>query len=98
VRPLVEQQVLQALHGLVELLHGGEVRVDHDVEQPPQQEADAVDGQVGRAVPAGQDAVDVEARVLADGDQRAGGDERGQLAGLEPAAGAVEVDAVGGQV
>ena len=30
--PLVEQQVLQALHGLVELLHGGEVPVDDDIQ------------------------------------------------------------------
>jgi hypothetical protein len=75
--PLVEQQVLQALDGLVELLHGGEVPVDDDIQQPPQQEPDAVAGQVGRAVPAGHHPVDVEPGVLADGDQRPGGDERG---------------------
>jgi hypothetical protein len=37
VGPLVEQQVLQALHGFVEPLHGGEVAVDDEVEQPPEQ-------------------------------------------------------------
>jgi hypothetical protein len=46
MRALIKQQVLQALHGLIELLHGGEVPVDDEIEQPPQQEPDAVDGQV----------------------------------------------------
>jgi hypothetical protein len=30
-----------------QLLHGGEVAVDDNIEQPPQQEPDAVGGQVG---------------------------------------------------
>ena len=34
--------------------------VDDEVEQPPQQKPDAVDGQVGRAVPAFHHPVDVE--------------------------------------
>jgi hypothetical protein len=47
VRSLVEQQVLQALQRLVQLLHRGEMAVDDEVEQSPQQEPDPVAGQVG---------------------------------------------------
>jgi hypothetical protein len=54
-------------------------------------------GQVGRAVPAGQDALDIELRILADRDQGPWGDEGGQLTGLELAAGVVQPDGVGGE-
>jgi hypothetical protein len=87
VGPLVEQQILKALHGLIQLLHGGEVPVDDNIEQPPQQEPHPVAGQVGRAVPAGYHPLDVESRIFADSDERPGGDERGQLAGGEAAGG-----------
>ena len=60
MRALIKQQVLKALHGLIELLRDGEVPVDDNVEQPPQQEPDAVASQVGRAVLAGHHPVDVE--------------------------------------
>jgi hypothetical protein len=97
VGSLIEQQILQALDGLVELLHGGEVAVDDDVEQSPQQEADAVAGQVGRSVPAFHHPLDVEPRVLADGDQRPGGDERSQLTGDQLAGVMIQADGVGGE-
>jgi hypothetical protein len=71
--------------------------VDDQVQQPPQQEPDAVAGQVGRAVPAAHHPIDVEPKVLADGDQRPWGGERGQLAGGEPAGGRVQTDRVGGE-
>jgi hypothetical protein len=34
MRALIKQQVLQALHGLIELLHGGEVPVDDESSSP----------------------------------------------------------------
>jgi hypothetical protein len=73
------------------------VAVDHEVEQPPQQEPDAVVGQVGRAVPALHHPLDVEPRVLADGDQRPRGDERSQLTGDQLAGVMSQADGVGGE-
>src|SRR4029450_4234961 len=55
------------------LLHGGKMPVDDEVEQPPQQKADAVAGQIRRAVPAGHHPLDVEPRGLADGGEGRGG-------------------------
>ena len=40
--PVVEQQVLELLDLVVERLHGLEVPVDHQVQQPVEQRADAV--------------------------------------------------------
>jgi hypothetical protein len=96
VGPFVKQQILQALQGLIQLLHGDEVPVDDDIQQPPQQEADAVAGQVGRAVPAGHHPLDVEPGILADGDQRPWGGEGGQLAGSQRAGVVIQADGVGG--
>ena len=78
---LVEQLVLQLLDGVVQRLDGGEVAVHDVVEQPVQQVADAGVGQVGAVVPVVEHGADVQAVVLADGDQRPRRDERGQLAG-----------------
>ena len=56
----------------------------HDVvEQAVQQVADAVHGEIGAGVPVVDDLADVQAVVLADGDQRARQDERGDLTGGE---------------
>ncbi len=85
-----EELVLERLDRLVERLHGVEVAVHDVVEQPVQQVADAVLGQVGARVPAGDDGADVEPVVLADGDQGALGDEHGELAGGQLAGAAVQ--------
>jgi hypothetical protein len=66
---LGEQILLELLDLVVEGLHRGEVPVDDDVEQAAQQVADAVDDQVGAAVPAFDQVVHAESVVLADGDQ-----------------------------
>lgn len=58
--------------------------VDHDIQQTLEQVADPVGGQVAALVPAAYQRADVEAVILAHGDERGGGDEsvhlgRGQL-------------------
>jgi hypothetical protein len=78
-------------------LHGGEVAVDEHVEQPVQQERDAVCGQFLLLVPALDQGVDVEAVVFAYGDQRGRGDKCGELAGAQPAGAGVEFGGVGRQ-
>ena len=82
---------------VVERLDGVEVAVDDDVEQAVEQEADAVHGEVGGAVPALEHGVDREAVVLADGDQPARADERVDLGLVERAALDVDPDRVAGQ-
>ena len=64
--------------------------VDDHVEQPPQQEADAVLCQLCVVVPAGDDRVDRVARRLAHGDQVALGGEDRELVGLQRAGLVVE--------
>ena len=63
---------------------------------PYQQKADAVPGQVGAGIPALDDLADVQAVVLADGDQRLRQDEHRQLAGGELAGRGVEPRGVDG--
>ena len=75
----VEEPVLGLLDGLVERLDGPEVPVDQVVQQPVEQERDAVLGQVRGRVPAGDDRIDVEGGVLADRDEGVVGDEHGDL-------------------
>ena len=79
VPPGVEEPVLGLLDRLVQRLDRPEVPVDEIVQQPVQQKRHAVLGQVLGAVPASHDGVDVEGRVLADGDEGVVGDERGDL-------------------
>lgn len=43
---LIEQRVFEVLDAVIELLHGSEVTVDENVEQPVQQERHTVFGQV----------------------------------------------------
>ncbi len=92
---LVEEQLFQLLDPLVQLLDGGEVPVHQVVEQAVQQEAHALLGQVGAGVPALDHRVHGEVLVVADGDQRVGGDEDRELAGLQRAAVRVHRDGVG---
>ena len=93
---VLEQVVLELLDRIVERLHRLEVAVHDEVEQPVQQEADAVPGEVRVVVPALDDLADVQAVVLADGDQRVRQHERGHLAGGQLAGGRIEPRAVGG--
>jgi hypothetical protein len=70
----------------------------HDVvEQPVEQVADAVHDQVRAVVPPLDQAVDVEAVVLADGDEGLGGDEGGELAADQLRRRPVEPHGVGGE-
>ena len=85
-RSIVEQPVLQLLHAVIQALDRLELAIDDVVQQPVQQVADPEPGQVGVLVPALDGRADVQAVVLADGDQRLAGDEGreltcGQLAG-----------------
>jgi len=95
-RLVVEQVVLELLHRVVQRLHRLEVAVHDEVEQPVQQVADAVMGEVEVGVPALDDLADVQAVVLADGDQRVRQHERGDLAGGELPGGLIQPGAVGG--
>ena len=95
-RLVVEQVVLELLHRVVQRLDRLEVAVHDEVEQPVQQVADAVMGEVEVGVPALDDLADVQAVVLADGDQRVRQHERGDLAGGELPGGLIQPGAVGG--
>ena len=82
-RALGEDAFADLVVVVVERLHGVEVAVDDDVEQAVEQEADAVGGEVGRAVPALEHGVDREPVVLADRDEPALVDERVDLGLVE---------------
>ena len=71
-----------------------EVAVDDEVDQAVDDRADAVLRQVAVVVPALHQPVDVEALGRPYGDQRARGDERGDLVGRQLAGVDVEVDLV----
>ena len=58
--PLVEEQVLEALDGVVELLDRLEVPVDDGVEQPVHERPDAELEQLGVVVPPVEDLLHVE--------------------------------------
>jgi hypothetical protein len=79
----VEEQVFEFLDAFVKLLYGGEVAVDEVVGQAVEQAPDAVAGEVGCGVPAGEHRGDVELVVLAYRDERLVGDEHRDLAGLQ---------------
>lgn len=53
-------------------------------------------GQIGRTVPAGDDLIDAETLVLADGDQRLLGDERGDLTAPQHPGDGVQTHGMGG--
>ena len=91
----VEEPVLGLLDGLVERLHRPEMPVDQIVQQPVEQERDAVLGQIRRGVPPGHDRIDVEGGRLAHGDQGVVGDKRGDLVGDQLAGLLVERRRVG---
>ena len=78
-RTLVEDLLAYCVVVLVEPVDRLEVAVDHDVEQPVQEEADAVGGECLRTVPPCEDGLEVEALVLADGDEPPRVDERVDL-------------------
>ena len=82
---------------VVEGLDGVEVAVDDHVEQPVEQEADTVGGEVGGAVPALEHRLDREPVVLADGDQPPLADEGVDLGLVEAAGLGVDPDRVAGQ-
>jgi len=78
-----EELVLELLDLFVEGLDRLEVAVDQVVQQPVQEEPDAVFRQIWGGIPAGDYGVEVERFVLAYCHQRAVSDEGRDLAGDE---------------
>ena len=96
-RTLREDALADLVVVLVEDLDDVEVAVDDDVEQPVEQETDAMDGEIRRTVPTGEHGVDREPVVLADGDEPTVVDEGVDLGLVETAAVGVDAHRVAGQ-
>jgi len=81
---LVEEPVLEALHLIVEDLHGLEVAVVDDVQQSVHERADPVPEHVSVVAPAAYHLVDVEVPTLADYHDATGQDEHRDPRDLQP--------------
>ncbi len=70
VAAVVEQVLFKGVDLLVEILHGLEVPVDHEVEHAIEKESGAFLDQLRSVIPSLDDLVDVEVALLAHRDER----------------------------